>query len=183
MNQILILVGILILMWIVSVNGKDEEDKLMELEDAALKARNETDKALAVAEEKARLEAVAASKVVEKLNCTKGMYDVNGACLIKLVKQTDARYAGGGLFVRKSLSGWSTDRWMLNGDTRMGPLYSNKGAITPGDITEWRTTNNSITYGDRIVPGFRLVKHGSGYYLPSNYRPLLDIGRGVHKKG
>jgi hypothetical protein len=183
MNPMLILVGVLILIWILSVNGKDEENKLMELEAAALKARNETDKALAVAEEKARLEAVAASKVVAKLNCKSGMDDVNGTCLTKMVKYADGNYAGGGLVVRKSLSGWSTDRWMLDGDTRMGLLYSNKGAITPGDITEWRTTNNSITHGDRIVPGFRLMKHGSGYYLHGNYRVLLDIGRGMHKKG
>lgn len=121
------------------------------------------------------------SKKDEKLSCLSGSADVNGTCLIRLIKSKD-KYVGGGLVVKKHLTGWSKNRWILSGDTGMGLLYSNTGATTPGDITYWRTTNNYITKGDKDVLGFHLVKHGSDYYLPNNYRELLVRGRLMHRK-
>ena len=55
----LLLVGLLI---IIIVNYKKKKDEVADLEDNALSARNETDKALLLAAEKAKLESVAAAK-------------------------------------------------------------------------------------------------------------------------
>lgn len=167
-------------LWIWRLLAK--KDEIVDLEDKALRARNETDQALLLAAEKARLESVSEARLADKLVCSQGKFDVNGNCLTRL-SSADGKFIGGGLVVEKCGSGWCKNRWMLNGDTRMGKLYANpSGAATPGDIKEWRTTTNNITKGDKIVPGFQLVQHGSEYYLPDEYRGILNKGRLLYKK-
>jgi hypothetical protein len=123
------------------------------------------------------------AKVNEKLSCLAGQTGVNGKCLINLTKISDSEYTGDGLKIYQSAaSDWSKDRWLINGKTGIGRLYSNRNAATLGDIQEWRTTTNYIVSGDKKIPDFNLVKHGDKYYLQDNYRELLNNGLVLFRK-